>query len=420
MNTLIPLRDILRTALVLCITIAAGCTGSNMPPAGTDCGTFAVACEIDLPEPPPTTVCSAFAAGCATDQGPQAPVSVAVGDFDSDGLLDAALANNDSNSIVVLIGNGDGTFQPSIRFPAGSAIFGPDGIVAGDFDLDGDIDLAVATGEPDGELSILTNGGSGRFETTGRFDSDSSIPRFVTAGDVDADGDLDVVVVNGVCDGVVILLNLGDGTFADPRRLFDVPCGRSATIADLNEDGLLDIAVASSSGGNDESDFVSVYIHVSGGLFAVGEHFDGGDSPNDLAAADVDGDGDNDLLVATGSPDYGLMVLLNDGLASFALGGFTEIVIAPDAIIAGDWNGDGAIDVATANSLNDSVSVLLNHGDGTFAEQRVIAVGGEMAVAIASGDFDGDGDLDLVTANQDTNNGSLLLNDGDGQFTLAR
>ncbi len=95
---------------------------------------------------PTSTICSAFSAGCATDQGPKAPTAVTLADFNGDGALDVAVANSDSDNVSVLFGVGDGTFESSINHPAGSGIFGPQGVVAADLDGDGDVDLAAVTG----------------------------------------------------------------------------------------------------------------------------------------------------------------------------------------------------------------------------------------------------------------------------------
>jgi hypothetical protein len=368
---------------------------------------------------PASTICSAFTAGCSTDPGPRAPFAIDFGEFNGDGAVDLVVANSDSNSLSLLFGVGDGTFLPSVDVPVGSGIFGPQGVVAVDFDGDGDDDLAATTGEEgDQGLSILTNDGGGSFTRTGRFDGGSAVSGRIVPGDINNDGDIDLVIINGICLETAVLLGRGDGGFDEPTLLTGAACPRSAALGDLDGDGLLDLVVTS----NDIIDFgvdeVSVYLNL-GGAFTLLSSLQAREGPEAVVIEDFDGDGDLDIAVSHGrSNDVAL--LLNDGTAAFALGGVFEARVAPTSMIAGDLDGDGDVDIATANSANNSVSVLLNLGGATFAESREFEIGGRWPMDIAAVDLDGDGDLDLATANNATNNGSVLLNDGSGSFALVR
>jgi hypothetical protein len=243
-----------------------------------------------------------------------APQSVAVGDFNGDGLLDLAVANNRSNDVSVLLGNGDGTFQATRNFPAGIA---PWSVAVGDFNGDGLLDLAVAGSYCDygscfdQTVRVLLGNGDGTFQTARNFPAGSA-PRSVAVGDFNGDGLLDLAVANegtwpNFRDGSVsVLLGNGDGSFRFFRDLAAGYGPQSVAVADLNGDGLLDLVVASGTVrvllGNGDGSFQTTHVsYVAGGF------------PSSAAVADFDGDGFPDLAVANyGSND--VSVLLNDGI----------------------------------------------------------------------------------------------------------
>lgn len=150
------------------------------------------------------------------------------------------------------------------------------------------------------------------------------------------------------------------------------------------------------------------------------ERFDAGDRPESLATADFDGDGIIDIVAANqfqfagGSSSGSVSVLLGRGNGTFKTPQ-TFVVPTPKSAIVGDFNGDGAIDLATANGLSNSLSVLLGNGDGTFQVQQELSTGTN-PTAIAAADYNGDGSLDLATSNADSNDVTIRLGNGDGTF----
>lgn len=224
-------------------------------------------------------------------------------------------------------------------------------------------------------------------------------------GDLNGDGSPDVVTVS--VDTVSVFITKSDGAFG-PRR--DYLTGGEATdavIADLNGDGRPDVAVAEADG------FVSTFMNVGDGTLGVRRDYaagSGGFGPVSIAAADLDGDGSVDLVAANGSPS--LSVFHNNGDGTFAAQRDYRIARGDAVSLAtGDLNGDGRPDVVTGG-----VTVLLNLGDGTFAERDYDA--GDTR-SIALGDLNGDATLDVAIANGGLGV-SVLLNEGHGRLGPAR
>jgi hypothetical protein len=132
---------------------------------------------------------------------------VAVGDFNGDGIPDLATANTHSNSVSILLGNGDGTFQNAVDYDAGP---GPASVAAGDFSHDGTLDLAVANAIPTNTVSVLLGQGDGSFQAPFSYATGTS-PDFVAVGDFNGDNFPDLAVANGLIDNrVSVLINAAD------------------------------------------------------------------------------------------------------------------------------------------------------------------------------------------------------------------
>src|SRR5437867_4133779 len=165
--------------------------------------------------------------------------SVAVGDFNADGRLDLAVANSDSNNVSVLLGNGDGTFQAPLTFGAGS---GASSVAVSDFNGDGKLDLVVTVGSAG--VSVLLGNGDGTFQAAVNYATGSS-PYAVAVGDFNADGKVDLAIANGDAADVSVLLGNGDGTFQTTALTFSTGTWPSSVaVGDFNADGRLDLAVA--------------------------------------------------------------------------------------------------------------------------------------------------------------------------------
>ena len=246
-------------------------------------------------------------------------------------------------------------------------------------------------------------------------------PISAASGDLNGDGKLDIVTANFDSATVSVLIGKGDGTFA---AKVDYPTGNSphsVVLGDLNGDGKQDLVVA-----NDGSATVSVLIGKGDGTFAAKVDYPAGDRATSVALGDLNGDGRPDLIVAnlipTGSvfDPQTVSVLLGTGDGRFAAKVDYPTGGEPLSIALGDLNGDGKLDIVTANwygpgDWHGSVSVLLGKGDGTLAANADYAAG-DGTSSVALGDLNGDGKLDVVAANANEETVSVLLGTADGTF----
>ena len=326
------------------------------------------------------------------------PVSVAVGDFDRDGNPDMAVANHNSHNVSVLLGNGDGTFQAAVNYAAGNA---PRSVAVGDFDRDGNPDLAAANRNSN-NVSVLLGNGDGTFQVAVNYAAGNT-PFSVTVDDFDRDGNPDMATANVYGDNVSVLLGDGDGTFQVAINYAVGDGSLSVAVGDFDRDGSPDLATA-----NYNSDDVSVLLGKGDGTFQAAANHAVGDGPYSIAVGDFDCDGSPDLATANALGNN-VSVLLGDGDGTFQAAANHDAGDGPFAIAMGDFDRDGNPDLATANAPSDSVSVLLGNGDGTFQVAVNYAVG-DGPLSVAMGDFDRDGKPDLATANQSSDDVSVLLN----------
>ncbi|MDQ2785921.1 MAG: VCBS repeat-containing protein, partial [Chloroflexota bacterium] len=357
--------------------------------------------------PLPTTVTFSPAPGSPFAVG-ALPTSIAVGDFNGDGKPDLAVTNEFSNNVSVLLGVGNGGFTNAPGSPIAGSGGSPDGIAVGDFNGDGNPDLAFAN--ENNTVSVLLGSGSrGFFTAPGSPFTVGRNATGVALGDFNGDGKLDLAVTNGDDNTVSVLLGNGSGGFTNvPGSPFAV--GGTPTyivVGDFNGDSKPDLAITNATGNT-----VSVLLGNGSGGFtnAPGSPFAVVRFPDRIAVGDFNGDGKPDLAV-THPNDNVVSVLLGNGSGGFTNApGSPFAVSSPDGIAVGDFNGDGNPDLAVANSTGNTVSVLLGNGNGSFtnASGSPFAVG-RNATGVALGDFNGDSKLDIAVLNGDDSTVSVLL-----------
>src|SRR5260370_11511182 len=209
-----------------------------------------------------------------------------VGDLNGDGITDIAVANLGANTISILLGKGDGTFQPHVDYAVGSS---PLSIVAGDFNGDGTIDLAVANSGSN-SISILLGNGDGTFQTHVDFATNFA-PQSVATADFNGDGHLDLVVADL---NISVLLGKGDGGFSAPME-FPGNGASFVAVGDFNGDGKTDVAAIGSF-----ADTVAIHLGNGDGTFQTPVSYEVGGGAESLIAIDLNGDGHLDLAVAAG------------------------------------------------------------------------------------------------------------------------
>jgi len=327
------------------------------------------------------------------------PNWITVADVNSDGKQD--LITLTDPTLNVLLGNGDGTFQTPVSYTVER---GPWDVIAADFNGDGKLDLAVSTAS--GFVSILIGNGDGSFLPAQDINLGVELIGLV-AGDLDGDGKSDLVVsVNYPVGEVAILLGDGDGTFQDAVVYAAGSSGGGpyfVTTGDFNGDGKLDVAVAVSG-----DNAVAVLLGNGDGTFQSSVEYPTMATPLDVVVGDFNGDGKLDLAIS----GYSISVLLGNGDGSFHAPVLYPLPSTGLAIALGDINGDGKLDlVATSLSSRRTgtpniVVTYLGKGDGSFQQANYFPTG-DISVGVAVGDFNGDGLLDFTTANYGT--ASVLL-----------
>jgi hypothetical protein len=311
-----------------------------------------------------------------------------------------------------------GDFQSEIRYAASTW-----SIAAGDFNGDGRMDFVASSS--DNTIVVFLGNGDGTFQTPVFYSVND--PLGVAIGDLNGDGKLDVVVTNfnslatTFGGGVSIFFGNGDGTFQPPVFYSTGKNPTAAAIGDLNGDGKPDLVVTDVTSGN-----VSVMLNTGAGVFAAPVQFATGSYPNSVAIDDINRDGHNDIVVTnscvltpnpsgcSGSSPNTISVLLGNGDGTFSNPVSYSAGAGPFQLALGDLNADSWPDVVVTNNLGNSVTVLLNKGDGTFGTPTSYLIG-HTPLSVAIADFNGDSKPDLVATTRDLTLVELLGN-GDGTF----
>lgn len=359
------------------------------------------------------------------------PFFVTSGDLNMDGKPDIVAVNTNAKTVSILrnaaaYGNVTAaSFSNSLQLAVGND---PRAVAIGDLNADGKPDIVVVN-SADETVSVLINTTTTASVNDITFASSvnflvGSNPLSVSIQDVNADGKPDVVVANHGSNTVSVLRNIftngaaGTAFFAEK---IDFPAGnspRSVVVTDLDGDKKVDIAVA-----NEGSNTISVLRNttvpatIDAASFAAPVSFTTGDSPNSLAAGDVDGDDKTDLIVSNyGSGSVSVLhnaaVSGSIGAASFAAKWDYDAGAQPFSVTTGDADGDGRLDLIITNPASDKLTLLRNTVAGaltatSFALKATFATDA-YPVNAALGDLDGDGEPELMTANAATNNVSVL------------
>ena len=333
--------------------------------------------------------------------------SVVSSDFNLDGIPDIASANGDSNNVTILLADGHGGFYsaPGSPFSAGS---GPLALAAGDLNGDGIPDLAIANSAPAG-LTILIGSARGAFAPPFTISlPQSSGPAAIALGDFNGDGYADVALADRVRSEFILLFGNGAGNFTAASgspfalgRSYTGPTG--IVVGDFNNDSFQDLAIVNQVSAN-----IAVLLGTATGTFTPGSMglLKTGAQPFSITVGDFDGDGNMDLATADNAGNS-VTVLLGNGAGGFSSAPGSPISVpSPWSIMAGDINGDGSIDLVAGTA--SGLTLLLGNGHGTFTTTRGSSGAGS-PISVALADFSQDGILDLATANYGAGTVSVLL-----------
>ena len=346
-----------------------------------------------------------YAAGALTST----PV---VADLNGDGNLDIVVANSTPfpagsvppgstcvhGCVTVLLGKGDGTFQPAVTYTAQAGTLS---VALGDVNGDGKVDV-VASNTQANSISVLLGNGDGTLQAARNYAVVS--PGQLVLADLNRDHKLDIAIlnVNITNPGFSVLLGNGDGTFQSAVAYATTANPDYLTSADFDSDGNVDLAI----GALDALGTIDVVLGRGDGTFKPAILVTANLDPHyGLTAADVNGDGNTDLVMSSMT---GFTVILGTGNGNFKPAANYSGVYYATTIALADFDRDGHLDIAIPNL--GGTSILRGFGDGTFAAPRLFA-GGVDAAGTAIGDFNGDGILDIAHTK------GILLGVGDGTFT---
>lgn len=317
-------------------------------------------------------------------------------DLNGDGRLDLVVSGG--QSVFVLTGQGDGRFEVTWSGAAGE---NPVDLAIADLDEDGLADLAVANHETD-YVTLLFGIAGGAFERRdhSRFRVDvSPHPHAVRLHDIDSDGHADLLVDDRSPESIRLFRGRGDGTFSGATSI-DVGGDpyRGMSLADVTGDGLADLITPN-------PDHVAVLVAEQDGGFRLRATLAAPFGPFSVVAADLNGDGRQDVAAASGEGAGSLVTWHGLADGSFRAAGRYEIARGPTKSAAADLTGDGSAEVLVASYAGGEVAVLV--GGDTPLLQRIEIAGSPYG--LATGDFDGDGRVDFVVANDAVDYVSVFL-----------
>ena len=326
--------------------------------------------------------------------------------------------------------------------------------VVADVNGDGKPDLVVANSCPpnsscyspadEGSVGVLLGNGDGTFRSVVVYDSGGALATWVAVADVNGDGKPDLVVTNlcantsSCANGTVsVLLGNGDGTFQAAVAYNSGIAAESVAVADMNGDGKPDLVMSNCTNCSTYGDgSVAILLGNGDGTFQAAHSIDsGGENPDSIAVADLNGDGKPDVIVGQCSAppvdcEVGVLLGNGDGTLQPAVN-YSSGADQPMSVAVADVNGDGKLDVLISNQgtgdhnlFNGAEGVLLGNGDGIFQPAVIYDAGGIRTAGLAVADVNGDGKLDVVVTDQSGSclTGStvaVLLGNGDGTFQTA-
>ncbi|CAF1053779.1 unnamed protein product [Adineta steineri] len=345
------------------------------------------------------------------------PSAIANGDFNNDGQLDIVVANYFANSFSIFIGFGNGSFAGQINYLTGSNSY-PWYIAVGDLNNDNQSDLAVAN-YGSNSIALFLKYDNGSFKIQNTYSTrDSSRPQSVVVGDFNDDGQMDIAVTNYQGNTINIFLGFANGMFSSPwiysTGTFSSPL--SIKTGDFNNDNQLDIVVTNSWTGN-----IGIFFGYGNGTFKPQITYSTGSNsqPYDVAIGDFNNDNRSDIAVANyQNNNVGIFLNYGDGSFSNQITYSTGSNSGPRFIGVADFNNDSQPDIMVVNQWNNNIGIFIGYHNATFSYQTTYsAEKGSAPYYAAVGDLNGDNRLDIVVLLYDNRAALIFLGYGDGTFS---
>lgn len=338
------------------------------------------------------------------------PITTAIADFNQDGKLDIATSNYFGVNVNVRMGVGDGTFGASTTYTMSGSRLGA--VAAGDFNKDGYPDLAIGSfgyPTPSTNIFVMLNNQNGTFGNFSTIATGGTNPYTLDIGDMNKDGNLDIVTANYSSNTISVIPGVGNGTFTTAQRTKTQSTPEGVIMRDFNKDGNPDLLVTA-SGTNQYGYFKG---NGTTNTFPRIDWVSTGAGPCDIDAGDFNGDGKLDIAIISNSNSSVYVHLGNANDTFYAYSTLTTLS-SGRGIEVKDFNNDGYIDIAVCAEGSNKVSVFKGNGNNTYQTREDYTVS-SYPHGLISGDLNNDGRRDLVSSNYGNGSGntvSILMNNG--------
>ena len=357
-----------------------------------------------------------FETRTSLDTGKFPPNSLSLGDFNRDGKLDiAAVSYTFGGKVTIFLGNGDGTFRPGASY---SVAVQPFFASAASLRGNGILDLVVGDSLSE-DVYVMLGNGDGTFQPAAAYPT-TGRPNRVGVGDFTGDGKLDVIALTGIgCGCVEVLPGNGDGTFRGSvvTPISDIST-TAMTTAYFNDDEKLDVAVAGAFGSASQ---VDILLGNGDGSFTPSADYPVAMGPGSVAAGRINGGGEATGLAVADEEGNDISILVGNGNGTFHQP-VDYGTWSPAWVAFGDLNGDGNDDMVVANAgsrgktFASSLTVFIGNGDGTF-QLGIAYPAGRLLRYVALGDLNSDHLPDLVAVDLSLGSVITLLNTGVASFS---